>query len=39
GCISIACRYVHTQSEMVDMDDVSNAVKLLLAVLKRSFEL
>jgi putative aminopeptidase FrvX len=39
GCISIACRYAHTQSEMVDMDDVSNAVKLLLAVLKRSFEL
>ena len=39
GCVSIACRYAHTQSEMVDMDDVSNAVKLLLAVLERKFEL
>ncbi len=39
GCISIACRYIHTQSEMVDIDDVSNAVKLLLAVLEQSFEL
>jgi len=33
SCISIACRYVHTQSEMVDIDDVENAAKLLLAVL------
>lgn len=39
GCVSIACRYAHTQSEMVDMDDVSNAVELLLAVLERPFEL
>ena len=39
GCISIACRYAHTQSEMVDMDDVSNAVKLLLALLERPIEL
>ena len=34
GCVSIACRYFHTPSEMVDMDDVENSVKLLLAVLE-----
>jgi endoglucanase len=39
GCISVACRYVHSPSEMVDMDDVENAVKLLLAVLAGSIEL
>jgi endoglucanase len=39
GCISVACRYVHSPSEMVDMDDVNNSVKLLLAVLKGSIEL
>jgi len=37
GCVSIACRYFHTPSEMVDMDDVENTVKLLLAMLERSF--
>jgi putative aminopeptidase FrvX len=39
GCVSIACRYYHTPSEMVDMDDVENSVQLLLAVLSRSIEL
>ena len=39
GCISIACRYAHTQSEMVDMDDVENVVKLLLAVLEKPIDL
>jgi putative aminopeptidase FrvX len=39
GCVSIACRYIHTPSEMVDMEDVENAVKLLEAVLKRPFDL
>lgn len=29
GVISIPCRYVHAPSEMVDMEDVENAVKLL----------
>jgi endoglucanase len=29
GCISIPCRYVHSPSEMVDLEDVENAVKLL----------
>ncbi len=38
GCVSIACRYVHSPSEMVDIDDVENAVKLLLAVLAGSIE-
>ncbi len=38
GCVSIACRYVHSPSEMVDTDDVENAVKLLLAVLAGSIE-
>jgi putative aminopeptidase FrvX len=38
GCVSIACRYVHSPSEMVDMDDVENAVKLLLAVLAGPIE-
>lgn len=39
GCVSIACRYFHTPSEMVDMDDVDNTVKLLVAVLAHTFEL
>ena len=39
GCVSIACRYFHTPSEMVDMNDVENTVKLFLAVLARPFEL
>ena len=39
GCVSIACRYYHTPSEMVDMADVENAVQLLLATLKRPIEL
>ncbi len=30
GVISIPCRYAHTPSEMVDLRDVENAVKLLL---------
>jgi tetrahedral aminopeptidase len=33
GCISIPCRYVHSPSEMVDLNDVENAVKLLVALL------
>jgi putative aminopeptidase FrvX len=33
GCLSVPCRYVHTPSEMVDYDDVQNAVKLLKALL------
>jgi endoglucanase len=33
GCLSIPCRYVHTPSEMVDYEDVQNAVKLLTGML------
>ena len=33
GCISIPCRYVHTPAEMVDYNDVKNAVKLIGALL------
>lgn len=39
GCISIACRYYHSQSEMVDMDDVENSIRLLKAVLEKPIEL
>jgi endoglucanase len=35
GCLSIPCRYVHTPSEMVDYDDVQNAVRLLAALLSK----
>jgi endoglucanase len=34
GCISIPCRYVHTASEMVDVGDVENAIKLIQAMLR-----
>jgi len=33
GCISIPCRYVHTPSEMVDINDVTNAIKLIVSLL------
>lgn len=32
-CLSIPTRYIHSPSEMVDMDDVQNAVRLLEALL------
>jgi endoglucanase len=35
GCISIPCRYVHSPSEMVDYNDVQNAVQLFLALLSQ----
>ncbi len=31
GCVSVPCRYVHSASEMVDAEDVEQAVQLLLA--------
>ena len=34
GCISIPCRYVHSPSEMVDLRDVENAVKLVVALVE-----
>ena len=39
GCISIPVRYVHSPSEMVDFDDVRNAVRLLTAVLRMPIKL
>jgi endoglucanase len=39
GCISIPCRYVHAPSEMVDLSDVQNAVKLLVALLLEPIQL
>lgn len=39
GCVSVATRYVHTPSEVVDLDDVENSVKLLLAFLANPIEL
>jgi putative aminopeptidase FrvX len=35
GCVSIPTRYVHSPSEMVDYDDVQNAVRLLVALLSK----
>ena len=33
SCLAIPCRYIHTPSEMVDMEDVQNTVKLLIYLL------
>ena len=39
GCLSIPCRYVHAPSEMVDLDDVQNAVKLMVELLLNPVQL
>jgi len=39
GCISVPTRYVHTPSEMVDFDDVNNAVKLFIALISEPIQL
>jgi endoglucanase len=39
GCVSIPCRYLHSPSEMVDSNDVQNAVALLVQLLSRPIEL
>jgi len=39
GCISIPCRYFHSPSEMVDLNDAQNAVKLLVHLLERPVKL
>lgn len=39
GCLSIPCRYIHSPSEMVDYNDVQNAVKLMIELLKSKLEL
>ena len=39
GCVSIPCRYVHSPSEMVDINDAENAVKLVVALLSSPINL
>ncbi len=39
GCISIPCRYVHSPSEMVDLNDVLNSVKLILQLISKPINL
>ena len=39
GCISIPGRYIHTSSEMVDFNDVQNAVRLLVELLRKPISL
>ena len=39
GCISIPCRYVHTQSETVDAGDVNACIDLLTALLSQEIDL
>lgn len=38
-CLSIPTRYIHTPSEMVDINDVENAVTLLVDLVSRPVEL
>jgi len=39
GCLSVPCRYIHSPSEMVDYQDVQNAVRLLGALLSNPISL
>ncbi|MDK1029194.1 MAG: M42 family metallopeptidase [Anaerolineae bacterium] len=39
GGLAIPCRYIHSPSEMIDYEDVENAVKLLTALLSAPIEL
>jgi putative aminopeptidase FrvX len=39
GCLSIPTRYIHSPSEMVDFNDLQNAVKLLVTVLGKAIKL
>lgn len=39
GCISIPCRYVHSPSEMVDYNDVTASVRLLVELLSGPIDL
>jgi endoglucanase len=39
GCVSVPTRYVHSPSEMVDLTDVQNSVKLMTALLRTPIDL
>jgi endoglucanase len=39
GCVSIPTRYLHSPSEMVDYDDVTNAVRLVVGFLSQPIDL
>ncbi|MHC1771454.1 MAG: M42 family metallopeptidase [Flexilinea sp.] len=39
GCLSIACRYVHSPSEMVDWNDTQNSIRLLTELLEKPVKL
>jgi len=39
GCLSIPCRYIHSPSEMVDLNDVQQAVQLLVELLSHPVNL
>ena len=39
GCLSIPVRYVHSPSEMIDMTDVQESVKLMTAILRTPIQL
>jgi putative aminopeptidase FrvX len=34
GCLSIPCRYIHSPSEMVDIQDVENSIHLLVKLIQ-----
>jgi endoglucanase len=36
GALSVPCRYTHSASEMVDINDMKNSIKLLTTMLKNS---
>ena len=39
GCLSIPCRYIHSPSEMVDVDDLQQCVSLLTGLLSKGIEI
>lgn len=39
GCLSIPCRYIHSPSEMVDLDDLGQSVSLLTGLLEKAIDL
>jgi len=39
GCLSIPARYIHSPSEMVDLEDINNGLALILELLRTPIEL